>query len=57
MIQSAEEFLRLRESEREEEYQRAAKEPASLNVWKEVIERYSYMRKWVAYSRVQPCGT
>ncbi len=54
MIESAEEFVRLRESEDPDEYQRAAHEPASEAVWFEVVERYPEMRKWVAHNKTVP---
>lgn len=51
MIKTAEEFVRLRESENPEEYTRAAQEPASEEVWMDVIQRYPHMRKWVAHNK------
>ena len=54
MIKNAEEFVKLRESEKEEEYQRAAREAASTEVWQEVIEKYPHMKKWVAYNKTVP---
>lgn len=54
MICNAEEFLNLRESKKEHEYQRAAREPAPLAVWKEVIKKYPHMRRWVAYNKTVP---
>ena len=40
MIESADEFRRLRESDDPAEYLRAAHEPARLDVWREVIARF-----------------
>lgn len=51
MIESAEEFVALRTSDKQDEYLRAASEPASDAVWFEVIDRYPDMRKWVAYNK------
>lgn len=51
MINSAEEFVTLRTSERPEEQWRAAHEPASDEVWIEVIDRYPDMRWWVAHNK------
>lgn len=54
MIESAEEFKRLRESENPEEYRRAAHEESKLSVWNEVIERFPEMRFWVAQNKTVP---
>jgi hypothetical protein len=54
MIESAEEFVRLRTSSNPEEYRRAAREPASLEVWKAVIAGYPEMRFWVAHNKTVP---
>src|SRR5688572_23658542 len=54
MIESAEEFQRLRESENPEEYWRAAHEPASVEVWREIIARYPELREWVAHNKTVP---
>jgi hypothetical protein len=54
MIQSAEEFVRLRTSTRPEEYHQAAHGEASTSVWTEVIERYPQMRSWVAHNKTVP---
>ena len=54
MIETAEEFVRLRTSDVEEEYYRAAHEPASLHVWLEVIAKYPDMRFWVAHNKTVP---
>ncbi len=54
MIESAEEFVYLRNSEVIEEYGRAANEEASLDTWQEVILRYPEMKKWVAHNKTVP---
>ena len=56
MIKSAEEFMRLRLSEKPDEYLRAAWEEAPLAVWVEVIEQYPEMRFWVAHNKTVPSG-
>lgn len=54
MIKSSAEFVRLRDSERAEEYQRAANEEAPDAVWLEIISRYPSMRTWVAHNKTIP---
>jgi hypothetical protein len=54
VIESAEEFVRLRTSEEFSEYNRAAWEEAPLAVWYEVIERFPDMRVWVAHNKTVP---
>lgn len=54
MIDSPEEFRRLRESEDPEAYLRAAHEEAPLEVWLEVIRRWPDMRFWVAQNKTVP---
>lgn len=54
MIQSAEEFVKLRLSQNKEEYRRASIEPASEEVWLEVIQKYPEMRTWVAHNKTVP---
>lgn len=54
MINSASEFVRLRQSEAPEEYARAAGDEASLSVWYEVIRAYPEMRQWVAHNKTVP---
>lgn len=51
MIESAEEFVRLRTSEIMEEYDRAAHDEAPESVWLDVIARYPDMREWVAHNK------
>ncbi|MET9759310.1 hypothetical protein ABZ016_09660 [Streptomyces sp. NPDC006372] len=54
MIESAEEFIRLRFSDDPEEYRRASAESASLEVWTEVVEQYPEARFWVAHNKTVP---
>jgi hypothetical protein len=54
MIFSAEEFVRLRTSERREEYRRAAHEEATLDVWHDIVVRFPDMRRWVAHNKTVP---
>jgi hypothetical protein len=54
MIESAEQFRSLRESEQSDEYSRAAHEEAPLEVWLDVIERMPDMRFWVAQNKTVP---
>lgn len=54
MIESAEEFRRLRSSEDPAEYERAAQEEAPLEVWHDVIARMPDMRQWVVNNKTVP---
>lgn len=54
MIDSAEEFVRLRNSELKEEYDRAAREEAPDAVWKELIQQYPDMKIWVVGNKTVP---
>ncbi|WP_081739659.1 hypothetical protein [Methylobacterium sp. 10] len=54
MIASADEFIRLRNSEIPEEYERAASEPAPHEVWLELVANHPEMRFWVAYNKSVP---
>jgi hypothetical protein len=51
MIESSEEFVRLRTSFDPEECRRATNEAAPDAVWLEVISRHVDMRKWVAHNK------
>ena len=53
-IQNAEEFVRLRSSEIEEEYNRAAHAEASIAVWLDVIARFPDMKSWIAHNKTVP---
>jgi hypothetical protein len=54
MIESAEEFIRMRNSEVRAEYVRSADEEASIEVWFEVIDRFPEMKQWVAHNKTVP---
>ena len=54
MINSAEEFKRLRESEIQNEYYRAATDKASIDVWNEVLTKYPDLAFWVAQNKTIP---
>lgn len=54
MIESAEEFVRLRRSKSPEEYRRAAEDEAPVAVWVDVVRRYPDMREWVAHNKTTP---
>lgn len=51
MIESADEFVRLRSSEDPAEYRRAASEPATDAIWFEVLDRFPHMASWVAHNK------
>lgn len=51
MIETAEEFIRLRTSTKSGEYLRAGREEAPYEVWMELIENHPDMRVWVARNR------
>ncbi|WP_353953193.1 hypothetical protein V6K52_07120 [Knoellia sp. S7-12] len=54
MIESAEEFVRLRSSEDPTEYNRAAHEEADVATWRDVLTRFPDMRVWVAQNKTVP---
>jgi hypothetical protein len=54
MIESAEEFIRLRTSEVVEEYHRSAHYSADISIWMDVIERYPSFKKWVIHNKTVP---
>ena len=54
MINSAEEFVLLRKSEKRDEYIRSAYENASDLVWMDVISKFPEMREWVAHNKTVP---
>ncbi|MDG2390721.1 MAG: hypothetical protein P8M30_15540 [Planctomycetaceae bacterium] len=54
MINSADEFVRLRQSEDPDEYHRAAWEEADVDVWREVMRAYPDMLEWVAHNKSIP---
>lgn len=54
VIESAEEFVRLRTSEDPDEYERAAYDGASEDTWRDVVARFPDMRFWVAQNKTVP---
>ncbi len=54
MIESAQEFLRLRTSTDPDAYRKAAHEPAPDSVWEELIRGHADMRQWVAQNKTVP---
>lgn len=54
MIDSADDFVRLRTSDDPADYNRAATEEAAENTWLDVIERFPEMRFWVAQNKTVP---
>ena len=54
MIETAQEFVRLRESDNLEEYNRAGHDCADIATWYEVIEKYPDFKKWVIHNKTVP---
>src|SRR5689334_2460666 len=54
MILSAEEFIRLRTSEVQAEYHRAAHEEAPAEVWWDLVRNYPDMKVWVVHNKTVP---
>lgn len=54
MIESAEEFVRLRRSPIPDDYRRAAHEEAPFHVWVDIVDRFPEMRPWVAHNKSVP---
>jgi len=54
MINSPEEFIKLRNSNIPAEYNRAKIEDASIDVWFDLIQSYPDMRVWVARNKTIP---
>ncbi|MGW5771102.1 hypothetical protein ACWEVY_18405 [Streptomyces longwoodensis] len=54
MIESAEEFVRLRESGDSADYQRIKREEASPDVWWTLVRDHPDMRFWVTFNRTVP---
>lgn len=54
MLESAQEFIRLRTSELPDDYHRAAHEEASDTVWRELVADHPEMRLWVAHNKTVP---
>ena len=54
MLETAEEFVRLRTSADPEEQSRAATDEAAVSTWINIVERYPNMRFWVAQNKTVP---
>ena len=54
MIKSANEFIRLRTSEIEEEYHRATNDTADISTWTEIIEKHPDFKQWVVHNKTVP---
>jgi hypothetical protein len=54
MIKSADEFIRLKTSEVEEEYRRATNDTADISTWTEIIEKHSDFKQWVVHNKTVP---
>lgn len=54
MIDSSEEFIRLRSSKDKEEYDRAAYDEAPLDVWWDIVTKHPDMRIWVVHNKTVP---
>jgi hypothetical protein len=54
VIESAEEFVRLRTSSDPEDYRRATHDEATEEVWMEVVRDHPLMREWVATNKTTP---
>jgi len=54
MILNAEEFIKLRKSSNPNDYNRAASEEASIDVWLDVLNNYPDMKKWVIHNKKIP---
>ncbi len=54
MIESAEEFASLRTSDSREEQRRATWDPAPVQVWWDVIQRFPDLRFWLAQNKTVP---
>lgn len=54
MIKTAEEFIRLRNSDKPEEYRRAATEAAETGLWIEIISQFPEMKVWVSHNKTVP---
>jgi hypothetical protein len=51
MINSAEEFIKLRTSELKEEQDRATHDSAELETWNDIINRYPDYKEWVVHNK------
>lgn len=55
-INSSKEFVDLLTSECHDEYLRAARESAPLELWFEIMEKYPEMKAWVARNKTVPAA-
>ena len=51
MIKTAEEFIRFRQSESTEEQLKASQEPAAIETWLDIIDRYPNFKIWVVHNK------
>ncbi|GAA1081904.1 hypothetical protein HDA36_002456 [Nocardiopsis composta] len=54
MIESADEYVRLRESNDGAAWQRIKREEAPLQVWLDIVRNHPDMRFWVTFNRTVP---
>ena len=54
MIESADEFFKLRTSDSPDEYNRAAREEATEEIWIDVLEKFPDMKIWVIHNKTVP---
>ena len=54
MIESADEFIRLRTSEIKEEYDRSTYDTADISTWTELINNYPDYKQWVIHNKTVP---
>lgn len=54
MIESAQEFVRLRTSDIKAEYDRATTEEAPVSVWIELVTKFPEMKEWVVRNKTVP---
>ena len=54
MIKSANEFIRLRTNEIEQEYHRATNDTADISIWTEIIEKHPDFKQWVVQNKTVP---
>jgi hypothetical protein len=54
LIQSAEEFVQLRTSGDPLDNDRATRDAATEEVWREIVRDYPAMREWVAHNKTAP---
>ena len=54
VIESADEFVRLRTSADPAEYHRAVTDEAAEGTWREILDRFPKMRFWVAQNKTVP---